>query len=278
MLLMLKLLMIPSLLISSIYAKNIDKQIIKYEKRRVSKNPQVKLNDVTIFLKKDLNYKNWTGYVFNIDLTIKGKNINVKDTIFSNGEMISPDLINIKTKQSFKKKMYPKLSSKYYDKKYLIAGHKNAKHTIVLFSDPLCPICTEIVPNVIKDVQNNPDTFALYYIHMPLDMHPTAKLIVKASIVAHEQGVKNIDYRVYTAKFEKDFNPYEEKNKKKVLSIFNKKFDTEFTIKQLNTKALNNNVKYTLKLANDALVNGTPTMFFDGKIDSMRNKYLKYKK
>ncbi len=279
MLSMLKLLMIPSLLITSIWANKVEDQILKFEKNRISKNKRIKLKEIKLFLKKDLNQNGWVGYVFDLSIVIKGKDkkdIKVKDTIFSDGKMISPELINIKTRQSFKKMMYPKLSSKYYDKKYLIAGNENAKHTLVLFSDPLCPICTEVVPEIIKDVQNNPNILALYYIHMPLDMHPTAKLLVKASILAHQQGIKNIDYKVYTANFEKDFDAYKEKDKKKVLKIFNKRFKTKITMKQINSKKLNNKIKYDLNLAENALVNGTPTLFFDGKIDTMRNKYEKY--
>jgi protein-disulfide isomerase len=174
--------------------------------------------------------------------------------------------------------MYPTLSKKYYDKKYLIAGDKNAKHTIVIFSDPLCPNCIDTMPELIRNVKKNPLLVSLYYIHMPLDMHPTAKLIVKATMIAKRQDIKDIDYKVYTANFEDNFDPYKEKNKKKVLDIFNKKFNTKITMKQIDSEELNKEIKYDLKLADDALVQGTPTIFFDGMIDSMRNKYLKYLK
>jgi protein-disulfide isomerase len=172
--------------------------------------------------------------------------------------------------------MYPKLTKKYFNKKYLIAGNVDAKHTIVLFSDPLCPICTGVVPEIIRDVKKHPSKIALYYIHMPLDMHPTARMLVKASILAQRQGIKDIDYKVYTANFDDSFDAYRERDKQKVLDIFNKKFNTKITMKQINAKELEDEVKYTLKLAEDALVNGTPTLFFDGEIDTMRDKYLQY--
>jgi len=276
MLLMLKLLTIISLLGSSLFADRLTNTLIKYEKKRISQNKRIKLKDVKLYLKKDLKQSGWYGYVFDVAINVQRKDINVKDIIFSDGNMIATELINIKTKQSFKKMMYPKLSDKYFDKKYLIAGNKNAKHTMVVFSDPLCPICADTIPELIRDVKANPKIIALYYIHMPLDMHPTARLLVKASIIANHKGIEDIDYKVYTANFDNDFDAYKEKDEKKVLKIFNKRFNTNITMKQINAKELEEEVKYTLKLADEALVNGTPTVFFDGEIDSMRNRYLKY--
>jgi len=278
MLSMLRLLMIVSLLITSLWSSNIDNTVTAYEKKRISRNSQIKLKSLKLFFKKDLKQNGWVGYVFDITINVKGKDINIKDMLFSNGTMIAPELISIKTKQSFKKMMYPKLSSKYYDEKYLIAGDKKAKHSIVIFSDPLCPICVETVPQIIKNIKKNPKNVALYYIEMPLDMHPTAKLIVKATLIAKKQGIKDIDYKVYTANFNKQFDPYKEKNKQKVLDIFNKKFNTKITMKQINSKDINKEIEHSSKLTNEALVQGTPTVFFDKEIDSMRNKYLKYLK
>ncbi len=285
MLLMLRLLMIISLLSSSVWADKIikktqelDKKILKFEKRRISKNRSIKLKSLKIFLKKDLKQNDWIGYVFDVGINVNGKDIKVKDILFTNGEMIAPDLINIKNSRSFKKNMYPKLTVEYYDKKHLIAGNENAKHKVVIFSDPLCPICVDTVPEIIKDIQKNPKNIGLYYIHMPLAMHPTAKTLVKASFVAKKQGIKDIDYKVYTANFEEYFDAYEEKDNKKVLGIFNKKFNTNITMKQINSKDIEDEVKHNLKLSDKAMIQGTPTIFFDGEIDIMRNKYKKFLK
>ena len=281
-LLMLKLLMMISLLGTSVFASTkTDELILKYEKKRVSsvlKRQKIKLDKISIALKKDLKYKGWYGYAFNLSFKVKGKAINRKDFIFTDGTLIAPDLINLKTKRSFKDIMYPELTSKYYDKSFLIAGNKTAKHKIVVFSDPLCPNCTDLMPELIKVVKANPKILSLYYIHMPLNMHPTAKTLVKASILAHKKGMKDIDYKVYTAEFENDFDAYEEKNHEKVLKIFNKKFKTNFTMKQINDPKIKQKLQNDLKMADEAFVNGTPTVFFDGVIDKSRTKYEKYLK
>jgi hypothetical protein len=111
---------------------------------------------------------------------------------------------------------------------------------------------------------------------MPLNMHPTDKTLSKASIIEEKQHIKNLHYKVYTAKFDKEFDPYTEKDNQKALDIFNKKFDTKITMKQINSKEIEDELKYNLKLSNEAMIQGTPTVFFDGEIDNMRNKYLKY--
>ena len=273
---MLRSLTIATLLSTSLFANSIDDKILKYEKHRVSRNPNIKVNDVKLFLKKDLNMNGWSGYVFDIDLTIDNKDRNLKDIIFSNGTLITTSLKNLNTNQSLTKLMYPTLSFKYYDKKFLIAGDQNAKHKITIFSDPLCPICTDTMPKLIKIVQEHPQELSLYYIHMPLDMHPTAKMLVKASILAKKQGIQNIDYKVYTANFDNDFDPYEEKSERKVLRIFNKKFGTNISLQSLDDKNILEELKLSEELSSDALIQGTPTIFFDGEIDPSRTKYKKY--
>ena len=277
---MLKLLTVTALLSSSLSANSseIDKKVLKFEKNRISKNKQIQLKDIKLFLKKDLKQDGWYGYTFNLKIIVPGKNIpiEVKDTIFASKNMISPELINVKNNVSYKRLMYPKLSTKYFADDFLVVGNKNAEHKITIFSDPLCPNCTSIMPEIISDIKKYPNKIALYYVHMPLDMHPMAKLLVKASSIAKKQGIKDIDYKVYTANFEKSFDPYEEKDENKVLKIFNNKFNTNITMKQINSKELNDELEHHLQLSNDALIQGTPTIFFDGEIDPMRNKYKRY--
>ena len=174
--------------------------------------------------------------------------------------------------------MYPKLSKKYFSKEHLIAGDPNAPHTLVLFSYPLCPICVDEVPFIMKHIMENPKNIALYYYHMPLDMHPTAKTLSIASMIVKEQGIKDIDYKVYDKDFSNFFDAYEEKDNQKALNFFNKTFKTNITMKQINNIKWTNKIKSDLKMAEDAFVNGTPTLFFDGEIDKSRMKYEGYLK
>ncbi|MGK0255994.1 MAG: thiol:disulfide interchange protein DsbC [Arcobacteraceae bacterium] len=279
---MLKLLMTVTLLSTSLIAdKTIDENILKFEKNKITsilKRQKITLNDVSIVLKKDLKNDGWYGYVFNLTFTVKGKVISQKDILFTNGALIAPELMNTKTKRSYKDIMYPMLGKKYFDKKHLIAGNENAKHTLVLFSDPLCPICIDEVPSIIKNVIDNPENIALYYYHLPLNMHPTARTLSKASMIATTMGIKDVEYEIYKTDFGALYDAYKEKDDQVALTHFNTVFKTNITMSQINDSSLNERLEHDNDLSTEAFVNGTPTLFLDGEMDQTRIKYLKYLK
>ena len=258
-------------------SSELDKLILNSQKQKLYRNKKIKVHNVDIKLRKILP-NNWVGYVFDIDLTANGRRFVAKDIVFTNGAEITSNIKSLRQGLDYKRLMYPTLDKRYYDKKFLIAGNENAKHKMVVFSDPLCPICVDVVPGIINKIKNNLKNVSLYYIHMPLKMHPTATTLVRASIVAKEQGIKDIEYKIYTAEFENDFDAYREKDQDKVLQIFNKKFGTSLTMEQINTKELKKEEELGLYLSDEAFVNGTPTIFFDGEIDITRSKYLGYLK
>ncbi len=279
---MLKSLTIISLLSTSVFADSqSDQKVISFETKKikslVKRNPAVELYSMDMVLKKEIK-EGWTGYAFNLDLEANGKRVNQKHYVFSNGDMMAPDLIDMETKRSYKDIMYPVLTKEFFTKEHLIAGNPDAKHTLVLFSDPLCPICLDEVPFVMKKIIDNPDNIALYYYHLPLDMHPTAKTLSKASMIAREQGIKNVDYKVYSKNFGNMIDAYRETDHQKVLDLFNKEFGTNITMAQINEKKYEEKLKYDMDMADKAFVNGTPTIFFDGEVDKRRDKYEKYLK
>ena len=258
-------------------SSKLDKLILDVQKQKLYRNKKIKVHKVDIGLRKILP-NNWVGYIFDIDLTANGRRFVAKDIVFTNGIEITSNIKSLRQGFDYKRLMHPTLDKRYYEKKFLIAGDENATHKMVVFSDPLCPICIDVIPSIINNIKYNPKNVALYYIHMPLKMHPTATTLVRASIVAKEQGIKNIDYKIYTAEFKNDFDAYREKDQNKVLQIFNKKFGTSLTIEQINTKELKKEEELGLYLSDEAFVNGTPTIFLDGKIDITRSKYLQYLK
>lgn len=268
---MLKLLTIASLLTTSLFANEIEKKLLYFEKQRVSANPAVKLNDLKMVFSKKLG-NSWTGYLFSLSLVYQGKNINTTDILFSNGSDVTSELKKL-TGFDYKRLMHPTLGLEYYDRKRLIAGNINAKNKLVVFSDPLCPNCTADIPEIIRTVKANPTVFALYYFSFPLDMHPTAKTLVKASKVAENKGLKDMTQRLYSANFEKYFDPYQEKNEQKALDTFNKIFKTSITMAELNHPKIVADLESDIKLADKAFVNGTPTLFLNGEVDVTRSAY-----
>lgn len=273
-LLTLKLSILLILLSSVAFGKNIDKKLVSYEKLRVSQNPAVEVKNLNLAFKKDLG-DGWYGYLFKIELKFKGKDVKTNDIIYSNGKVVTSELKK-PTGFDYKRMMHPILDKRYTDKKNLIAGNVDAKHQVVIFSDPLCPICVSVMPDLIEVVKAHPKELSLYYISMPLDrLHPTSRTLIKASKVAHNQGVKDVHLKVYGGHFDTYYNPYKEKDQQKALDTFNKILNTNITMKQINNTEIQKDLEYHIQLADDAMIAGTPTIFFDGEVDPMRNKYKK---
>jgi len=280
---MLKLLMIVSVLSSLVIANDI---VLKYETKRVKKALKrakgIELKDVKLLLKKPLKKAGWYGYIFDLKLTAMGKSVHQRDILFSDGEVVTSELIDINSNVSFKNILYPTLGVEYYNTEHLIAGDKNASHKLVLFSDPLCPICLDEVADLIKSVKQNPRILSLYYYPMPLDMHPTAKTMVKAAMLLQMRGYKDVDYKLY--KINQDnfntskpiYDQYEEKDNKKALEYFNTIFNTNLKLSDLDSQVLKEKVQADLDMAEKAFVQGTPTLFVDGEFDRTRSKYEKY--
>ena len=70
-----------------------------------------------------------------------------------------------------------------------IRGPKDAKVTLVEWSDFQCPFCSRFHPSVARAVQENNGNVRWIYRHFPLDsIHPQARPAAEASECAAEQG------------------------------------------------------------------------------------------
>lgn len=267
-----KILSISVLLSVTLFA-NSDQDIIEFEKNRISQNPNVKVNEITINTKKELPISGWNGYILDVKAVVQDKEINAKDIIFSDGKYISLDLLDLKNGKSLKDFITPNLTAKYYDKKKLIAGNHNAKDKIVVFSDPLCPFCMDYVPDVIKYVNKHSDSIALYYYHFPLSrLHPAAEPLSKIMEVAKHKGIKDIELKVYEADWDKYFTN-KSTDEKKILEAFNKEFKTDIKLEEISKEEIKNTLKTDISLGDDVMVQGTPTIFVNGVKDTEKNKY-----
>lgn len=273
MLSMSKLLMISSLLTSSIFASSIDDSIISFEKKKFSQNSRIEIKDVKINLKKQMPVEGWYGYIMNITASINGKDITAKDMVFTNGTYVAVDLLDIKTGKNLKNMMVPDLSSKYHNKNKLIAGNHNAKDKIVVFSDPLCPDCISYIPKLLKHVNKNKNSIALYYYHFPLlRLHPAADTLVKIMEVAKNGGLKDVELKVYTTSWDKYFS-VKQRDPKVILKAFNTEFKTSITLNQINHAKIKESISFDMAMAEDVLVQGTPTVFINKKRDNSKLKY-----
>lgn len=254
-------------------ADNLENKVLEFEKKRFSQNPRVELNKLSVFMKKELSQKGWYGFIVDIEATMAGNKVNAKDVVFTNGEVVTSELYDLTSGTSLKDVMTPKLTDKYYDKKRLIAGNHNAKDKIVIFSDPLCPFCMDYVPDVIKHVKKYEDKIALYYYHFPLlSIHPAAAPLVRLMAKAKEDGIANIEEKVYSVYWDEKFSS-KENDADVIIKAFNKEFKTSYTKKDINSKRVGEEIFEDVKMGEDVLVQGTPTIFINGEQDKSKLKY-----
>ncbi len=263
----------------SLNEKEVKERIVKAVKGAIRVGKNYKLKDVKIKAVKKLEKpKGWSAYFLNIILEIKkpdGKTelIEAVDTVFSDGEYLAKDLLNLKHGRSIKKEVALDLDpKKYYRKDHLIAGNFNAKHKLVVFSDPQCPFCQDFVPGLIKFVQKHPKDLALFYYHFPLDViHPASPTLIKVMFAA-EKKIKKNKADFYKEVYEKYFDIPTTKEEE-IIKAFNKAFNMKITKKEIHTKDIEKRFREDVKMATALAISGTPTLYLDGKKDSTRSKY-----
>ncbi|HFU74549.1 MAG TPA: disulfide bond formation protein DsbA [Helicobacteraceae bacterium] len=271
--LMLKFLATLLLLSSTTFAAT-DAQIVKFLKDGIGKNPNIISLDIKILDKQKVKEPSgWDAYIVMLSgkAKVNGKEqaISQSSVYFASGNTITPELINIKTGQRLNNTISPNFSSAYYKKENLISGSSASKHKVAIFSDPLCPFCKRYVPDAIAYMKKYPETFAVYYYHFPLPtLHPAAVALTKAAIVAEQQGRKNITLGMYTISIDP-----REHDENKIVAAFNKTLNTNVKVSDLHSKKTMQHYNSDQNIARMLMVNGTPTVFFDGKKDPNKQAY-----
>jgi protein-disulfide isomerase len=271
-----KLLSLAVVTTLTISAGTDEDDVKSYVKNFMVQNKQVKVTEVDIVGKKMLSEpKGWEAFFVNIHANVKKSEnvydkVTVPETLFVKDGFTVPTLINLETGEDYKSTLKPDLKQDIYNDKHLLAGNKDAKHKIVIFSDPQCPFCQTKIPEIFKAVVAHPKTFALYYYHMPLlRIHPVSDIITRAMLVAQEKGEKNEKLiEMYTLKI----NP-REVNATKVLGEIKKQFKLDITEEEINAKKISEEILFDKNMATKSMVTGTPTVYLDGAWDPSRNKY-----
>lgn len=259
----------------SLSQTKIEQKIIDYQKSALAKNPGIKLNNISIAKSQTVGKGSWRAYTLEINLRYRNKNIDINDIIFSDGNLISTDFVDIDTRESIKGRFMPKVTDKYYDDKHLVVGNKNAKHKLLVFSDPLCPSCQAFVPKLISFAKKNKNSLALYYYGFPLvSIHPNAEIVTKMALVAKAKGMDPVDIKakIYKAKLPSDIT--EEKAFKRVNKILGLKGKKAISKKDFDA-SINSTFKKDIKIGSILGISGTPTLYTNGEKDTHRQKYLK---
>ncbi len=248
----------------------LNKSLMKYVKRHVIKNRSVKVQDIKILEKREVaELKGWSVLLTNIDINYKDKNITVPEMMFLKDGIVAPALVNLKTGKNYRDEIRPNASDDLYNKEHLFYGNANAKHKIIIFSDPQCPFCQDIVPNMLKAGKNNPELFAIYYYHLPLlNIHPVSGVLTRAMHVAQQKGKLDVLEKFYAMKIKP-----REKDEAKIIAEIKKQTGFVVTKEEINAQSVKDALISDEKIASKMMVSGTPTIYLDGKWDKRRDGY-----
>ena len=246
--------------------------LLKYVKKNVVKNPQVEVNSVTVIESKTIEeLPGWTVLLTTMDLTYQKKEIHAPETMFIKDGLITGHLVNLKTGKDYRNEIKPTVPASMYNDAHLLFGDKDAKHKVLIFSDPQCPFCQELVPEIFKAARENPTKLAVYYYHLPLlRIHPVSDVLTRVMHVAQHEGKTEMVEKIYSLKIDP-----REKNVTKILAAVKKHANYDVTAAQIDAKKVKAAIKADADAAGRMMVSGTPTIYLDGKWDKMRNGYEK---
>ncbi len=206
-----------------------------------------------------------------MDLTFQKKEIHAPEIMFIKDGFITGHLVNLKTGKDYRNEIKPTLPESIYDDAHLMYGNKDAEHKVLIFSDPQCPFCQEIVPEIFKAGRENPTKLAVYYYHMPLlRIHPVSDVLTRIMHVAQHEGKVDMVEKIYSLKINA-----RETNATKIIEAVKKHANYSVTEAQINAKEVKDAIAADVKMAEKMMVAGTPTIYLDGKWDKMRNGYEK---
>jgi len=242
----------------------------KYVKKNIVKNPNVKMEGVTVLeTKTHKDLPGWTILLTTIDVTYNKKEMNAPEIMFVKDNLITGHLINQKNGKDYRDEIKPSVPENLYNDEHLLFGSKNAKHKVLIFSDPQCPFCQDVVPEIFKAAKENPEILAVYYYHLPLlSIHPVSDVLTRVMLVAQHEGKTDIVKKLYSLKI----SP-KETDVKKILEAVKKHANYTVTEDKINAKSIKDAIVADKKSAVHMMVSGTPTIYIDGDWDKMREGY-----
>jgi len=138
------------------------------------------------------------------------------------------------------------------------SGPIDAPIQIVEFFDYGCPACKDAKPILDEVVARNPSTVVVFYKQFPLtDKHPNAMSAAKAALAAHAQGK-------FKQMHDKLFETQPEHDRAAVMAIA-ESLGLDMAKFQADYDAAEAKVRADMKEGDAAGVDGTPTLFFEGR-------------
>ena len=138
-------------------------------------------------------------------------------------------------------------------------GKAEAPVAIVVFSDFQCPFCSRVQPLLEEVLKKNKESVKVVFKHLPLQMHKQAKPAARAAIAAQEQGKF---WQMHDALFadSKNLNPEMIEKAAAKIGLDMEKFKADWA-----SAATEEKLTKDMNAARKAEVNGTPTLFVNGR-------------
>ena len=263
---MLKLLTVTVLLSSiSLSANSLKERILEFEKGSI--DPRISIDSMEIAHEVAIT-DGWKGYVVDLTISMQGETREVKDVLFTDGSVVTRELMNLDSGESYNAMMeeltYPKLDSRYFDEKFLIAGSSDAKNTIAVFSNPGCPHCVRLMPGLIEQVNGSSDV-ALYYFTSP-------SALSLAMAAAKTQGVEDVEKRVYSALLDDQSLAQKASDVPAAIEVVNDILGSSVKESDFGSSKVREAMDAQMKLSQEAGIKATPTIFVNGEVDKSRQK------
>lgn len=235
------------------------------------------------------------GFVF-AEIKIYNKNNLVNtERVITNGQYFAKDIIDSKTLSSLKDELefeFAKVETIDTSMLTLAGGKKDSKNVIVEITDFQCPYCKK-ANGLFKNELKNKSDYALYIVHLPLDMHPNAQTMAQVFEAGMKMGFnfKNdlfeADYiKVIETKIEalqKAGTQLNQETLAKLIDEVNKQIINDFAAKTDNPEKFKSlvasdeikaKIEETKKLAEKLNVSATPAFYINGKAISGYNEAL----
>jgi len=140
-----------------------------------------------------------------------------------------------------------------------VKGPADAPVTMVEFSDFQCPFCARTTPLIDQVIQAYPKELKFVYKEFPLPMHPNAMPASRAAIAAQRQG-KYWEMHDKLFANQQALQPDNFKQYAQELGLDVAKFEQD-----MNSPDVQGQIAEDMQLAKQSAVNGTPTLFLNGK-------------
>ncbi len=263
------LLSISLLTTSALVANGENQQLLKDFTQEQFKNRGIVIKNLKISDGKVLG-KEWQSYHVEFDVKENGKFVHTKELLIMNGNYLVSDALNLKTMTSLRDSLKPKFNKDIYDNDFLISGTGEAENKIVVFSDPFCPFCKELMKNIYAEIKkskkkNDVDVY-LYEIALPA--HPASDLVIRHIMASKDK--KEAVKKIYNSKEDKDITS--STNFDIINNWFEATTDEKIKKEQVFSDEIDQKMQKMKNIANMQDVEGTPAIYVNGEFTKFYSK------